>query len=66
MAWNFNRLELDPSFERTPKQQAALALVRIAEKAIAQPVMTPAEKAETSTLLDTARDYLAERTENDG
>ena len=59
--FNFNRLELDPSgLDRTPKQTAALSLVRIAERVISKPVMSPLEKAETRALLETARVYLVD------
>jgi hypothetical protein len=57
--WNFNRIELDPSgSDRTPKQQAALLLVRVAEKSLNQSVMTPLEKTEVRQLLQTAGDFL--------
>ena len=57
--WNFNRIELEPSSaDRTPKQQAALLLVRVAEKALNQAVMTPLEKTEVRQLLQTAGDFL--------
>ena len=57
--WNFNRIELEPSsVDRTPKQQAALLLVRVAEKSLNQSVMTPLEKTEVRQLLQTAGDFL--------
>lgn len=57
--WNFNRIELEPSSgDRTPKQQAALLLVRVAEKSLNQSVMTPLEKTEVRQLLSTAGDFL--------
>ena len=56
---NFNRIELEPSSaDRTPKQQAALLLVRVAEKSLNQAVMTPLEKTEVRQLLQTAGDFL--------